>query len=398
MDRIPSDFKSQMLSVLGVEEYEKFEKALLADAPVSIRLNRGKFPDGDIAEDWKKVPWCDDGYYLPQRPSFTMDPLFHAGAYYVQEASSMFVSHLVRKYVQSPVVALDLCAAPGGKSTLLSSELPAGSLLIANEINHKRANILAENISKWHPTDVAVAVTNNEAKDFRRLGDEIFDFILCDAPCSGEGMFRKDENAISEWSLKNVEICWKRQRDIVSDIWDTLKPGGIMIYSTCTFNLMEDEENVCWVADELGAEILDCSPCPDWNITGNLMKGRDFSCCHFLPHKVCGEGFFCAVLRKNGSSYDSKKIDHKKILEKSKGKLRPIPLESFDSDKGTPSVDVSYDIAIQYLRGEAIRLPESAPLGIVLITYRGLPLGTAKNIGSRANNLYPKEWRIRKKI
>ena len=395
---LKADFIHQMSGIFGDEECDALCLALQSEPLTCIRLNERKYSFG-IPEDWKRIPWCRDGYYLPNRPSFTMDPLFHAGAYYVQEASSMYLSHILRKYVNIPICALDLCAAPGGKSTLLSSELPAGSVLVSNDINHKRANILQENMSKWHPDAVEVVVTNNSPADFGRLGTEVFDFLLCDVPCSGEGMFRKDEKARDEWSLANVDHCWRRQREIVRDIWPLLKPGGLMVYSTCTFNLMENEANVKWIVEELGAEILDSEPLPEWNIVGNLMDGENFPCCHFFPHKVCGEGFFCAVLRKGVQEFkdaegsrDSRKIPHHQL-----SKLRVIPLAYQDNGDDVFQCDVSYDIALRYLHGEAITLPADTPRGMVVITYKNLPLGMAKNIGSRANNLYPKEWRIRKK-
>ena len=208
----------------------------------------------------------------------------------------MFVGQVLQQYLsEEPVVMLDLCAAPGGKSTHACSLLPAGSLLVANEVIRNRSQILAENLTKWgYP---GVVVTNNDPADFSRLG-VFFDVILTDVPCSGEGMFRKDPRAIEEWSSDNVEICWQRQRRIIADIWQCLKPGGILIYSTCTYNTKEDEENVRWICDEFGAEVLPLDISSEWNITGNLLAGTDFPVYRFLPHKTKGEGFFLAVLRK----------------------------------------------------------------------------------------------------
>ena len=274
-----------MTEVLGKEEYDLLAEALAEDAPTSIRRNKKKTlspnlksqtsnlksQTSNLKPQTSPVPWCEEGFYLSERPSFTLDPLFHAGCYYVQEASSMFLSHVLREYVKEPVVALDLCAAPGGKSTLALSELPEGSMLIANEVVRQRANILAENIIKWgNPSCI---VTNNYAEDFQAFGDT-FDLIICDAPCSGEGMFRKDPDSIGEWSLANVETCWKRQRDIVRDIWHTLKEGGIFIYSTCTYNPLEDEENVAWIAKTLGAEVLSFSI-----RIGRMVRASSSACC-----------------------------------------------------------------------------------------------------------------------
>ena len=403
--QLPEDFCRQMLNQLGEEEYEAFMKAMDNPCPVSIRWRQyGELTATDIKSP---ILWCPLGEYLEERPSFTLDPLFHAGAYYVQEASSMFIWHLCRWIRQNgewtdSINALDLCAAPGGKSTLLLSVLPQGSTLIANEIMPKRAQILRENICKWNRTPVTISsatvpnasasvpslptciVTNNRSEDFRRLGEGILDFILCDVPCSGEGMFRKDDEAIADWNLGNVAMCQERQRDIVSTIWDSLKEGGYMIYSTCTYNQKEDEENVRWIAEELGAEIINVPVPEEWNITPPPFY-------HFYPHRTKGEGFFCALLRKNGKSETTAPLNLR-LIDKY---LKVLPLEN---KYEPPYIDVDSQTALQYLHGEALHLPADTPRGIVTITYKGLPLGQAKNIGNRANNLYPKEWRIRKAI
>ncbi len=212
----------------------------------------------------------------------------------------MFVEQVLRQHWgEEPAVMLDLCAAPGGKSTHVRSILPENSLLIANEVIRNRSQILAENLAKWGHT--GVVVTNSDPSDFTPLKD-LFDVILTDVPCSGEGMFRKDPVAVSEWSLENVEVCWRRQRRIISDIWPCLKPGGILIYSTCTYNTKENEENIRWIRDEFGAEVLPLDIAEDWNITGNLLPGEHFPVYRFLPYKTKGEGFFMAVLRKPGMS------------------------------------------------------------------------------------------------
>ena len=266
---LPQAFIERTRQLLGDEAYTPFEEALQTETPVSIRPNRMKCSQPVEGEP---IPWAASGSYLKNRPTFTFDPLFHAGCYYVQEASSMFVERVLQEYVKEPVVMLDLCAAPGGKSTLCRSTLPEGSLLVANEVMRNRSQILAENLIKWGHPDVVV--TNNDPADFKEL-THLFDVILTDVPCSGEGMFRKDQVAVDEWSVENVDICWKRQRRILADIWPTLKPGGILIYSTCTFNREEDEDNVSWIAKELGADVLPVSIENDWGITGNLI-GKDF--------------------------------------------------------------------------------------------------------------------------
>ena len=224
--QLPEDFIRYTREVMGEERFQRYLESFNEETPVSIRLNPRKTQEWTVTEGAQPVPWCREGYYLPHRPNFTMDPLLHAGCYYVQEAGSMFVSHVLRQYVHQPVTMLDLCAAPGGKSTAAIASLPEGSVLTANEPIRQRANILSENIQKWgYP---GCTVTNRYPKDFRKEGRR-FDVILCDVPCSGEGMFRRDEATIGEWSMKNVEQCWRLQRDIVSDAWECLNDGGLLI-------------------------------------------------------------------------------------------------------------------------------------------------------------------------
>lgn len=467
---LPVSFVDYTRSLLGDAEYGRLSEALSAEQPVSIRLNEAKYPvalsllsgDGSC-----RVPWTSAGFYLSRRPTFTFDPLFHAGCYYVQEASSMFVEQALKQYMGTdPVVALDLCAAPGGKSTHVRSLLPEGSLLVANEVIRNRSQILAENLTKWGHPDVVV--TNNDPADFSSL-TSFFDVILTDVPCSGEGMFRKDPVAVSEWSPENVDVCWQRQRRILSDIWPCLKPGGLLVYSTCTYNTKEDEENIRWMRDTFGAEILPLDIPADWNITGNLLAGEDFPVYRFLPHRTQGEGFFLALLRKpeqeeegleenfqpsrrkSAASCGKKKqasaISKEQLALVRRWLLSPDDYElsvvgtsvtafpkaylselsslqqslrviqsgvSLAEAKGKDLIphhalamscllctdafsheEVTYEQAIAYLRKEAIVLSAAAPRGYVLLTYKDVPLGFVKNIGNRANNLYPQEWRIR---
>ena len=485
MLNLPSEFIERTRLLMGKAECQALCQALQTDTPVSIRTNTGK--NAPIPPQAVPVPWTSKGFYLKQRPAFTFDPLFHAGFYYVQEAASMFIAQAIRRYVNQPVVMLDLCAAPGGKSTLVRDELPEGSLLVANEVMRVRSQVLAENLIKWGNPEVMV--TNNDPADFTPLGPT-FDVILTDVPCSGEGMFRKDEKAISEWSPEGVELCWKRQRRIVADIWPCLKQGGLLIYSTCTFNREENEDNVVWIASTLGAEILPVSTETEWGITGNL-TGEEFPVYRFLPHHTSGEGLFVAVLRKKAEnavcaeaeddaetcSYEEERTASAKGYrkgtkanfrkgEKTKGGLKgdkslgaSFPKEAKDwihqaanfsfrtegalakaipaayadlydelkerlhllqagvtlaEQKGKdwmpshglamstvcckdafPQADLSLSQALSYLRREAIVLDSAVPKGYVLVTYQHIPLGFVKNLGNRANNLYPQEWRIR---
>jgi len=414
---LPEEFIKETRTVMGEELFQRFCAALDEEAPVSIRLNPFRCSLGDISMATKagNVPWCEMGCYLTERPNFTFDPLLHAGVYYVQEASSMFVYHALKQYVHEPVQMLDLCAAPGGKTTCAMSALPDGSVLYANEPIRNRAQILSENIQKFGHPDIIV--TNNYPKDYRKSGI-MFDVILCDVPCSGEGMFRKDGNAVSEWSLQHVAQCQQLQRSIVAEAWQVLKPGGLLIYSTCTFNLHENEENVEWICKEMDAEMLPVHTEEDWNITGSLKQDFQQPVYRFIPGKTKGEGLFMAVMRKRDNEKKgirergnkrTRERENKRIRERGNDSCRPftpkhptnpslhIVRPTFLEDLAASGVyvDVDYAQAINYLRREAITLPTDTPRGIVTICYQGHPLGLAKNIGNRANNLYPKEWRIK---
>ena len=431
--QLPEDFIRETRLLMGEDRFNRFLGAFDEEAPVSIRINprysrseecgvwsekcseAESAPEGNLTPHSTlltpqiKVPWCPEGFYLSGRPQFTFDPLFHAGCYYVQEAASMFVTHILRAVANScvPSVAsgiaesslftlhsslnvLDLCAAPGGKSTAMRTVLPEGSILVSNEPNPTRAQILLENITKWGWPDCIV--TNNYPRDFRKAKAK-FDLILCDVPCSGEGMFRKDPQAISEWSLQSVEKCWRLQREIVADAWECLNPGGLLIYSTCTFNVKEDEENVRWILDAYDAEPLTIPTLPEWNITGSLLPGFDVPVYRFIPGITRSEGLFMCVLRKFGGTevrrYGGSRYDYRQM----KGLSILVP--PLHHTPVPPTIDLPYSDALKYLRGEALVLPPGTPQGIVTVTYKGVPLGPVKNIGSRANNLYPKPWRIK---
>ena len=395
MTKLPVAFIETTRQLMGDERFCRYMESFEADVPVSIRLNPKKSLEfrGERLEvrDGEPVPWCELGYYLPSRPNFTFDPLFHAGCYYVQEAASMFVHHVLQHPGLLPPTSdlrlLDLCAAPGGKSTCAVAALPPGTELWSNEPVAKRASILLENVTKWgYPN---CHVTNNYPCDYVRSG-LLFDVILCDVPCSGEGMFRRDPLTIGEWSQQNVEKCWRLQREIVADAWKCLRSGGILIYSTCTFNTKENEENVRWMIEHLGAEPLPVELRPEWNITGSLLPGFEEPVYRFIPGITRSEGLFMAVMRKPASADDgrsSKRKDKRDLLK--------IVHSIEKYEPSTPTVELAYKTAIGYLRGEAIVLPSDAPRGVVAVAFQGHPLGPVKNIGSRANNLYPKEWRIK---
>ena len=396
MTQLPLAFTENTRRLMGDERFERYLKSFEEPAPVSIRLNPQKAADLTVVSG-EAVPWCRGGYYLPQRPNFTFDPLLHAGCYYVQEASSMFLDEVVRQLADSQkpkaksqkLTALDLCAAPGGKSTLLRAALPEDCVLYSNEPIRKRADILAENVQKWGYENHIV--TNLYPRDYRK-SKMLFDLILCDVPCSGEGMFRKDPATIGEWSPQQVEKCAALQRDIVSDAWQCLADGGILIYSTCTFNIKENEENIRWILDNFDASVVRIDVKPEWNITGSLLDGFHEPIYRFIPGITRGEGLSLCVLRKG---MRNEKLEMRNDRTKSIPSFFHshssflIPHSSFST------ADLSYPQALAYLRGEALQLPADTPRGVVDVTFMGKTLGQVKNIGTRANNLYPKPWRIK---
>lgn len=449
---LPFDFIEQMRPVLG-GELDAFLRSLQTERETSVRLNdKVPFEALSVLHDagMEEVPWCPDGYYLKRRPQFTLDPLMHAGCYYVQEASSMFLDEVLAQFVRPDSIVLDMCGAPGGKATLISQFLNEEGLLITNEVVRQRVFILSENIQKWGNGNAVV--THNQARDFGDKAENLFDCVLVDAPCSGEGLFRKDEGAVDEWSLRNVQMCAERQRDILRYVWPALKPGGILIYSTCTYNPSEDEDNALFIRDTLGADVLKVDIDPAWNITLSARAGY-----HFYPHKTRGEGFYLCVLRKREAPFTpfrakaektrgSKTVDelgelqswlqhperwsirqsdrfteayptrHKELIDWLSthftcvstgfgiGELRGkhvAPQHSLSMLKdfrkeAFPQVELSLDMALAFLRSEALILPNQ-PSGYLLMTYQGVPLGFVKNIGNHSNNLYPNEWRIRHK-
>ena len=445
---LPVEFLDMMQQQLGQQAPLLF-RALEDEPVVSIRLN-DKIDELSFDADADEVPWHYDGYYLSERPMFTLDPLFHAGCYYVQEASSMLIQLALEQYVPEQSIVLDLCAAPGGKATLISQYLGQDGLLVANEVVRQRVFVLSENIQKWGNGNTVV--THNTPALFADALPNTFDCILVDAPCSGEGMFRKDEQAIADWSMRTVRTCVERQRSILQDVWDALKPGGIIIYSTCTFNRHEDEENAMWIAEELGADILPLRLDPAWGITESLAGY------HCYPHLVRGEGFYLCVLRKHRADFTPMKIkaprkpvgtpiatetletvrswlhhpddwalrqadrfitaypmQYKELIDYMATKFLCIstgfglaeergkffaPQHSLSMSKALrqeafPALELNLENALAFLRTEALPMT-NMPLGLLMVTYHGVPLGFVKNVGARCNNLYPNEWRIRK--
>lgn len=427
------------------------------DQITSIRINPFKLSEAkalSFGEGLDEVSWSQLGYYLKERPSFTFDPLFHAGCYYVQEASSMFLEQALKQAVDlsQPLKVLDLCAAPGGKSTHIQSLIGKDSLLISNEVIRSRANTLKDNIIKWGCGNVMV--TNNDPKDFSRM-ENYFDVIVVDAPCSGSGLFRRDEEAINEWSLNNVALCSQRQQRILADVWPALKKNGVLIYSTCSYSREENEDIVSWLQKELPIDhtstITQC-PLPvdkNWGIIESNGGYR------FWPDKVKGEGFFLACFRKTGGEENSSlKTKHKAepatkketgILQrwvKTEGRhfikhrnsayawpqelvddfnllltnLRVIYsgtiIGEFFHDKVVPdhalamsklvnesveTTTLNYDQAIEYLKRKDLHIAPQKK-GWQLVTYEGNSLGWINALPNRINNYYPKELRILKDI
>ena len=447
----PLDFELRMRLQLG-DNFQNFKHAHDELPSVSIRTNPNKYR---LVNQEQKVPWTEFGYYLETRPSFTLDPLFHGGAYYVQEASSMFLEQALVQHVPKTkeIRVLDLCAAPGGKSTHLLSLLSDRSLLVSNEVIRSRVNVLLENIQKWGSPNIVI--TNNDAADFSAL-ENFFDLIVLDAPCSGEGLFRKDPAAALEWSEQNVNLCAGRQRRIMEDVWPALKNDGLLIYSTCTYSEQENEDNLGWISHDRDVEFLPLETDPKWNVE-EIKKGKVIAY-RFFPHRVKGEGFFISIMRKSsgpkgddehlhrGKAKNEFTIASNKIREKTQSwfnnrdltliqrndllQLLPtqylsdifaltkalrviysgvfvamakheklVPEHSFAlstaiNNGAFNQVEFTVDHALQYLRKENLRV-DQLEKGYALATYKGIPLGWMNIIPGRINNLYPSEWRIR---
>lgn len=443
---LPPEFESGMRSFLGVD-YGSFRQSLSGDPPTSIRINPGKASDIALAQP---VPWAQDATYLPERPVFTLDPRFHAGAYYVQEASSMFLEQAIRQHAGTgdALNVLDLCAAPGGKTTHLLSLLRNDSLLVSNEPVRTRVSTLEENLERWGRCNVVLC--RSDPAEFRKLPG-FFDVVVVDAPCSGEGLFRKDPKARQQWNPARVSQCAARQKRILGDIWPALKEGGILIYSTCTFNVTENEDNVRWLCGELGADSLPLTVDDSWGV----VSSQDVAGYRFYPHRVKGEGFFLSVVRKLASSGQSGNGKVKSTLTRpprdNLGKLLPWISEPEDKHffvhrdqlrfltarkvpeteyviqqlqavaAGTAAatlkqgklipehplaLSLSFNrsnvdafaldeaSALRMLRKEPVHLSGAAK-GFAVVTFRGLVLGWVNVLAGRVNNLYPSQRRIR---
>jgi 16S rRNA C967 or C1407 C5-methylase (RsmB/RsmF family)/NOL1/NOP2/fmu family ribosome biogenesis protein len=443
---LPEGFIERIGSQRYIDKASLF-KALGEPSQVSIRINYSKW--NKTPQQSTPVPWCNAGYYLDERPSYTMDPLFHAGCYYPQEASGMFLEQALLQSCGSmdEIRVLDLCGAPGGKSTHLSNLIGNDSLLVSNEVIRSRAGILSETLTKWGSGNALV--TQNDPSVFGRL-PAYFDLILVDAPCSGEGMFR-DKVAVSEWSVENTAHCSVRQKRILMDVWPSLKENGILVYSTCTFNPGENEENIKWLIDKHEAECVrlnveNFSGITEIDFEGIFGYG-------FYPGKVRGEGLFMAVIRKTGGQKaKSGRTQHmtelhpsgtdievasryaafpKERLLKWGNEIYAVPCSPDDytnlfrnlkivkagtrllSVKKTdylpshdlalscrfkrdafPQREIALNDAIAFLRRDNFIIND-APKGWNVLTYNEVSLGFINNIGNRFNNYFPVEWRIK---
>jgi len=446
-------FPEEFIKRISVQDYidrDGLLSALSESSPVSIRINPRKWdymPAGS-----EPVPWCKSGFYLANRPSYTLDPLFHSGCYYPQEASGMFIERIFKKVIDTPdyLKVLDLCGAPGGKSTHLSALTGQGSLLVSNEVIKPRAEILKENIIRWGGGNTLV--TRNDPSAFKDLPG-FFDIILADVPCSGEGMFR-DRIAVDEWSVKNTLLCSERQKRIIADVWPALRQDGILIYSTCTFNPAENEENIKWITESGDAEPVTVDINGLEGIT--LIEYKGVTGYAFYPGLTRGEGFFISVLRKKEGSERRKsgssarktfevRKDDRRVVEKwthfdpgntvRRGlELYSVPGKREDfivldsalniTSPGTRicsvksnayipdhqlalsagiknnafvSAGLDYRQALAFLRKEPVD-PGPVPKGWFLASYKGVSLGFCNNIGSRINNYFPVSQRIRMDI
>lgn len=437
----------------------------------SIRLNPAKMPTGNresaignVLPQWhqhfqsvaSKVPWSSYGLYLSERPAFIFDPLIHAGAYYVQEASSMFLEQALTQTTDTsqPLRVLDLCAAPGGKSTLLQSLIGANSLLVSNEVIKSRAAILEENSIKWGGANVIV--TNADPAAFAKL-ENFFDVIVIDAPCSGSGLFRREPEAIGEWSEHNVQLCYQRQQRILADVFPALKEGGVLIYSTCSYSKEEDENMGDWLMDTFAVNSLPLTIDTAWGIVETQSDKHKTFGYRFFPNKVKGEGFFISCFRKAEGAGNTVRPPKRSLLQKASKneqaiiqpwlqqgssvqlwKLKeelfafPQQLEKelltvvdnvYVRRAGTAlgkiagndlvpdhalavstlvndsivAVSLKREEAIQYLRKDELSVT-AAHKGWTLVRFEQYNLGWIKVLPNRINNYYPQGWRILKRI
>lgn len=446
--KLPPPFIRSLINNYGLEEKLLLETIDKGELITSIRLN--PFKPSDIYTTEEVVPWCESGRYLKERPNFTADPLFHAGCFYVQEASSMFLEQALKTTMDysNPVRVLDLCAAPGGKSTLISSFIPHDSLLVSNEIIKTRVPVLIDNLNKWGPTNIFVS--NNDPRDFKRLPG-YFDAIIIDAPCSGSGMFRKDQAAIAHWSESAVQLCSERQQRILADAYPSLKENGTLIYSTCSYSRQENEDIADWLCKEFNMTPVRIPITESWGIQETLSEEKGAYGYRFYPHKLKGEGLYMACFRKNEKTEETKtkrayagKInpkdeelfkawlkadtdlsiqsvneEHFAIQPEHAGDLETLKTKLYLKKSGTrlgkkmgkdliphhelalslinnaetPRLNLNQKQSLDYLKRNEIKVDADFQ-GWALVCYKGHTLGWAKVLQNRINNYFPKELRV----
>lgn len=449
MPALPDGFCRLMEQTAGTESVPLLESLHTAPS-VAVRVNKLKSEASppEVICGCDRVPWAKRGYRLPERPNFTLDPQLHQGRYYVQEPASMFIGAVV-EYISSregeiALRMLDMCAAPGGKTWAAGDALPPGSLVVANEFVPRRASILCENIQKWGAPNVVV--TQGDTVYCTQALQGLMDVVVADVPCSGEGMMRKEAEARRQWSPALVEECAALQREIAANGAVALREGGWMIYSTCTFNAIENEANVEWICDNLGFEVEEIPLDESWGLKSN---GPGY---HFYPHLTASEGLYMCLLRKTGtqrpvklrnagySGIDAASVPwadcsgmalarHDGIVEAIDSDYAPLAIHlrskskvlmggtqlAMEGKKGFepthaaamsvmlrrgffPELQLDKALALKYLGRHTDGFPACDTRGYVAACYDGYPLGWLKNIGSRYNNLYPQNWRIRMSV
>ena len=452
MLKLPTQFIQSVSCCTGFDE-EAFIEAHQKPSPTSIRINPFKTTTLNFNLD-SQVQWSDKGFYLNERPNFTYDVLFQSGCYYVQEAGSMFIEHALKSCIDfdATLLAFDVCASPGGKSTLLNSLLNNESALIANEVVKQRADVLAQNISKWGTSNVVV--TNNDPSSYSEM-ENVFDIILVDAPCSGSGLFRKQHDAVDEWSLDNVNLCCQRQKRILSDVIGSLKQGGTIVYSTCSYSQQENEDIADWLMTEFDLTSVEIQTQKTWGIAETQSEIHQAFGYRFYPDKTKSEGFFCAVFKKPGALDDHRQ--YRKYKTESFSPIKPKEKELFANwidnlnhhvitkfkddylltnqivldfinrypklylkkvgttigslikedviphhdlalsihkSKQIQTIECTQEQSIQFLKKELQII--DGQKGWNLMTFNGFGFGWIKHLGNRLNNYLPNEFRILK--
>lgn len=455
--KLSEEYLNRMRVLLGEEEFSAYLKSFDEERLYGLRVNTAKvtpeaFPEL-VSWDLKPVPWIPNGFYYEGTERPAKDPYYYAGLYYLQEPSAMTPAMLLP--VEPGDRVLDLCGAPGGKSTELGVKLAGKGVLISNDISNSRAKALLKNLELWGISNICVT---SETPD--KLADVFgpwFDKILIDAPCSGEGMFRKDDDMVKSYEERGPEYYSEIQKEITDQAVRMLAPGGLLLYSTCTFSRCEDEEIICHILENHQEMELIRLPLFEGASGGIGLDG----CIRLFPHKIKGEGHFISLLRKNGGGAERTAAgSRERSRTEPQGKKAPaLPTEVMDflalmnrefdgsrimikndsvyylPENFVPAKELRYlrtglllgelknkrfepgqalamtlhaeefrqtiswkkedDRVIRYLKGETISLtPEEGPVkGWCLVCVDGYPLGFAKGTGMALKNKYYPGWR-----